>query len=477
MKNARFLTIVLVLALVASLMAVSTACAPKVNYGEKLTYTGKLTYLIWGGEIDVKQEQAKIDLFTAKYPGIQVEIVQQNGPWPDILAAHKADGTFPDLFWNPDVSGFIVSDYVADISMFKDDVDYGKWNAALAKAANYGGFQAAMPNKYFTSGVYINKTLLEQNNVDMPKLTWSVADYTNIAKDLAATGADLRPLGWPLWNSNVCTPDGLARAIRDGKDFDFGSAENIALQTARQEQWKYSNDGLKGKDGKDYNFESGKVGMIDDMSWGIGAYALNVNDGKGLLFDWDYYPLPSLNAGGKQYQLAISDFISIANIAMQDGDRTVSDAEKAKLTAAYVLLKYLCINEDGYKAAVALGFNSLPVFKSDAAVQTFKDYFKIGSKPGYTKVFEIMNNADLMVVEPNKFVPGTSTAYWDKYYNVLLGNDADGKPWLDNAGFIANLQQKAADANAQAKAAIADASAALVTALKTNWNVTWSPAK
>jgi multiple sugar transport system substrate-binding protein len=488
----RILTLSLVLVLVVSLLAV-TGCAaptptptpspvptatpiPKVDYGASLTYEGKLTYLIWGGDIDVKQEQAKADLFTAKYPKITVEIVQQNGAWPDILAAHKADGTFPDLFWNPDVGAFVTSDYAADISMFKDDVDYGVWNAALVKAANYGGFQAAMPIKYFTSGVYINKTLLEQNNIDMPSLDWSVADFTQITKDLAAVGGDFRAIGWPLWNSLFCTPDGIDRAIREGKDYDFGTAENIALQTARQEQWKYSNDHLKTVDTKDYGFDGGKVGMIDDMSWGIGWYALQANDNKGLPFEWDYYPLPSLEAGGKQYQLAVSDFLSISNIAMSDGDRAVSDTEKAKLTAAYVLMKYLTINEEGYMESLALGFNSLPVFQSDAAITAFKATYKIPGKPGYTKVLEMMNDPDLMVAEPNKFVPGTSSAFWDKYYNVLLGNDADGKPWLDNAGFIANLQQKAGDANTQAKQAIADASAALIKALKDNWNITWSPA-
>lgn len=491
MKNARPLTLVLVLALVTALLVV-TGCAaptptptatpvptatpiPKVDYGASLTYEGKLTYLIWGGEIDVDQEMAKAQRFMDKYPKITVEILQQNGAWPDILAAHKADGTFPDLFWNPDVSGFIVSDYVADISMFKDDVDYGKWNAALAKAANYAGFQAAMPNKYFTSGVYINKTLLEQNNIDMPALDWSVADFTAIAKDLAAVGGDFNAIGWPLWNSLVATPDGIARAIRDGKPFDFGTAENIKLQTARQEQWKISTDYLRNNGGKEYYFETGKCGMTDDMNWGIGWYALTANEGKGLPFDWDYYPLPSLDPGGKQYQLAISDFVSIANIAMSDNDRAVSDAEKAKLTAAYVLLKYLCIDEEGYMEALALGFNSLPVFESENAVTAFKATFKIPGKPGYSKVLEIMNDPDLMVVEPNKFVPGTGDAYWSKYYAPLLDLDADGKPWLSNAGFIANLQQKAADANTQAAQVIADASAALIKALKDNWNVTWSP--
>jgi len=482
----RILTLSLVLVLVVSLLAVAGCTAPtptptpspvptatpipKVDYDENMAYTGKLTYLIWGGEIDVAQEQAKIDLFTAKYPGITVEIVQQNGPWPDILAAHQADGTFPDLFWNPDVSGSIISDYVADLSMFQDDVEYMKWNQSLAKAANYGGFQAALPNKYFTSGVYINKTLLEQNNIDMPPLDWSVADFTAIVKDLAATGADLRGCGWPLWNSIFATPDGIFRALRDGKDYDFGSAENIALQTARIEQFKYSNDYLKGVDSKDYWFDSGKIGLQDDMTWGVGAYAA-LNEGKGLTFEWDFYPLPSLEPGGKQYQLAVSDFVSVANIAMTDKDRAVSQAEKDKLTACYVLLKYLSINEDGYMQALALGFNSLPVFESESAVTAFKATFKIPGKPGYSKVLEMMNDTDLMVPDPTKFLPGTSSAFWDKYF-ASVGNEA-----LAMTDCIASLQQKAPDINAQSKQAIADASATLVTALKDNWNVTWTPSK
>lgn len=441
---------------------------PKVDYASNLTYTGKLTYLIWGGELDVTQEQAKIDRFNDRYPDIEVVIEQQNGPWPDILATRQADGTFPDLFWNPDIYTFIVSDYVADLSIFADDVDYEKWNPALMSMANYSGVQAAIPNKYFTSGVYINKTLLEQNNIDMPPLNWSMADMTNIIVDLAATGGDLRGCAWPIWNGVFATPSGMYRNIRDGNDFDFGDAENIRLHEFRHTQFQYSNDYLKDIDEKDYWFDSGKVGIMDDMSWGIGWYAKEVNDGAGLGFEWDYYPLPSLDPGGVQYQLAIADFISVANIAMADGDRAISAAEKEKLTAAYVLLKYLSIDEEGYLAALDLGFNSLPVFESQTATDAFLDAYGISAKPGFQKVMELMNDSEAMVVEPNKFRPGVGGAVWDQYFNLVLTNEM-----MAGADYVANIQQKAADMNTQAAAAIADAQAALTQALKDQYGVDW----
>ncbi len=445
---------------------------PVVDYGENLTYKGKLLYLIWGGDGDVAQETAKAQLFMDKYPDITVEITYQNGAWPDILAARQADGTFPDLFWNPDVHTFIVSDYVADLSIFQDDVEYVNWNSALMAMANYGGMQAAVPNKYFTSGVYINKDMLEQNNIDIPELDWSYEDMTNIIKDLAATGGDLRGCGWPIWNGLFTTPSGMYRNIRDGKDFDFGDPENIKLHEFRFEQFKYSNDYLKDVDGKDYWFESGKVGMIDDMSWGVGWLAKGVNDGQGLLFDWDYYPLPSLEPGGQQYQLAVADFISVANIAMSDGDRAVSDTEKEKLAAAYVLLRYLCLNEEGYLAAMDLGFNSLPVFESETATAAFLEEYGIADKPGFKKVLDMMNDPEVMIVEPNKFIPGVGSAVWDQYFNLVLTNEMMAK-----ADYVANIQQKAADMNAQAKTVIADASTALKQTLKDNYGIDWSPSE
>lgn len=441
-----------------------------IDYGAELTYTGTLTYLIWGGDLDIEQEKIKTDKFTEKYPDIQVEIVQQNGPWPDILAARQADGTFPDLFWNPEIYAFIVSDYVADLSIFQDDVDFDKWNPSLMEMANYGGMQAAVPNKYFTSGVYINKSLLEQNNIDMPSLSWSMEDMNSIIRDLAATGGDLRGCAWPIWNGIFVTPSGMYRNIRDGKALDFSDPENIKIHEFRHEQFPYSNDYLKDIDEKDYWFDSGKVGIMDDMSWGVGWYAKEVNDGEGLPFEWDFYPLPSLEPGGQQYQLAIADFISVANIAMSDGNRDISDSEMEKLTASYVLLKYLCLDEESYLQTLELGFNSLPVFESQTATAAFMEAYGIADKAGFQKVLEMMNDPEAMVVEPNKFIPGTGAAVWDNYFNLVLTNEM-----MEGADYVANIQQKAADMNVQAAAAIADASAALQRALKDNYGIDWAP--
>lgn len=446
-----------------------TTTTPLKDYGEALTYKGKLTYLIWGGEIDIEQEQAKANLFTEKYPDIEIEIVQQNGPWPDILAAKQADGTFPDLFWNPEIYTFIVSDYIADLSVFNDDIDYSKWNADLMNMANYGGMQAAVPNKYFTSGVYINKSLLEENNIEMPSINWSLQDMTDIISSLAATGGDFRGCGWPIWNGIFVTPSGMYRNIEAGKPFDFGDPENIKIHEYRHEQFPYSNDYLKEIDKKDYTFETGKVGIIDDMSWGIGWYAKEVNEGQGLGFEWDYYPLPSLEPNGQQYQLAVADFISVANIAMTDGNREINESEMEKLTACYVLLKYLCLNEEGYLKALELGFNSLPVFESQTATDAFVNAYGIADKPGYKRVLEMMNDPEVMVVEPNKFIPGASAAVWDHYFNLVLTNEMMAK-----ADYVANIQQKAPDMTAQAASVMEEASTTLQKVLKENYGIEWS---
>ncbi len=462
-----FGVIVAALLLLASVLA-TTGCGKKqVNYGADLTYQGKLVYLIWGGEMDVNQEKAKAALFEAAHPGITVEIVQQNGPWPDILAARQADGTFPDLFWNPELYRFVVSGYVADLSLFKNDVDWGKWNAALMKMANYGGMQSAIPNKYFTSGVYLNKTLLEQNNIDVPAVSWSMDDMLSITRAVGEASKDLRGCAWPIYYPAASTPAGLARALKEGKPFDFGTAENIKFNEIRGAMWKYSNDYLKGVDNKDIWFDTGKIAIMDDMSWGIGWWAVDVNEKKGLPFDWDYYPVPSLEKGGKQYQLAVADFVSVANIAKADGDPALSAAEKEKLTAAYVLLKYLSIDEKAYLDALALGFNSLPVFDSATARAAFMEKYKVNEKAGFKKLIEYTTNPELTIVEPNKFIPGSAAAY-GLYFDACLTNDAMAK-----ADYVSNIQQKAAELNTQAAAKIAEESAALKAALKATYGVDW----
>ena len=88
-------------------------------------------------------------------------------------------GKYPDIYAATNLANDVARGFVADLSVFKNDPLYKSFNPAIMKTMNYFGFQAGLPQFLQPWGVYINKALAEDNNIDVPDPDWDMDDYTD----------------------------------------------------------------------------------------------------------------------------------------------------------------------------------------------------------------------------------------------------------------------------------------------------------
>ena len=47
---------------------------------------------------------------------------------------------------------------------------------------NYWGFQGALPSYSIPWGIWVNKSLATENNIDVPDIDWDIDEYTDFIK-------------------------------------------------------------------------------------------------------------------------------------------------------------------------------------------------------------------------------------------------------------------------------------------------------
>jgi maltose-binding protein MalE len=118
---------------------------------------------------------------------------------------------------------------VADLSVFKNDATYKSFNSSIMNMMNYYGMQAGLPQFIQPWGVFVNKELAEQNNIDVPDPDWSIDDYTLfISQGNKETfwGAMDIPLSW----INTGTKD-INYSLSNHKDGDYVNLNSDAVKS------------------------------------------------------------------------------------------------------------------------------------------------------------------------------------------------------------------------------------------------------
>ncbi|OKZ61158.1 MAG: hypothetical protein BHV88_23855 [Clostridiales bacterium 41_12_two_minus] len=123
----------------------------------------------------------------------------------------------------------------------KDDATYKKYNEALMSTLNYYGFQAGLPSYTIPGGIWVNKALAEDNNINVPKPDWSIDEYTRFVSKAdgktfwgsKGTPVDIVNLGTTTINKMIKEEN--AELVIDGKrvenDYSFvADSETMEVQ-------------------------------------------------------------------------------------------------------------------------------------------------------------------------------------------------------------------------------------------------------
>jgi maltose-binding protein MalE len=319
--------------------------------------------------------------FKQLYPKVKVNLWAKtddphgNGTsWYQEMENFKAQhGKHPDIYASTDLAGDVSLGLVADLTPFKDDPLYQTFNPSIMALMNYYGFQAGLPQFLQPWGVYINKELAENNNIDVPEPNWTIDDYTafvNSADNKTFWGAMDTPLSF-IATGTTAINYRLNKYDGEGDYVDLASDE-VAKTLSYVPEWAKSSVwaqfGLGNvpqeimDDGWWWGFRffcRNYILTLDGDPWMIGAASGGKNeDGTWKVNavesgDWDIYPRPATEFRGNTMGIVI-DPMAIHNYAMDDNDPAWSEEEIAKLQLAYAFGSFWCGATEGMKARVEM---------------------------------------------------------------------------------------------------------------------------
>lgn len=304
--------------------------------------------------------------FNEIYPNLKINLYAKaddpdgnDTTWDQELQNFKAEhGKYPDIYASTMLSDDTAKGMVADLSVYSDDPLYQSFNASLMEKMNYYGFQAGLPQFMQPWGVYVNKELAEDNNIDVPNYDWDIDEYTDFV-----TSADNTNFWGLIYGSATqfiqTGTDTVIKAMNDGTDVNMASDQVMSLlgyipQWSAYEIWTKNGEGAVDSaimddgwwwgyrffcrnyclayDGDPWMMNTAAMGQNADGTWPVNAVESN---------DWDIYPRPATEYQGNTVGICI-DPMAVHNYAMDDSDPAWSDAEKAQMDLAYAFASYWC---------------------------------------------------------------------------------------------------------------------------------------
>lgn len=464
--------------------------------------SGEITVMLWSGSGKYMEDighqnltaadltgqneasvYAMAKTFNKSYPNIKINVFAKVGapddnetPWAQELENFKAEhGKYPDIYAATDLAGDVARGMIADLSVFKEDPVYKSFNNSIMQMMNYYGFQAGLPQFIQPWGVYVNKELAEQNNIDIPPVDWNINEYTAFA-----TSGDNKnfwgAMDIPMSFINTGTEDidySLFNYKGEGDHVNINSDAVKAMleyvpKWSKSAIWTQNDVGavpaeiMEANGWWGYNFFINNYCLsYDGDPWMMGDAANPAKGHWGTVKsnDWDIYPRPSTDYQENTIGIVL-DPMAIHNYAMDDGSTEWSEEERNRLQVAYTFASFWAGSTEAMQARAdqlwtdngvektALN-DSLPlvtgeefdkqmeIWYTSPTHQRFADTAKM---PGFQKVLELWEKGQFWDVSDKTYPyfvmeDGTSKAANYEWANIYqkditgaLRTDAN---WLD----------------------------------------------
>lgn len=480
----------------------TTEAAPENAYTALDTQAeGDITIMTWSGSGQYMEDLGKQELtvaeltgqneaaiyamakeFNKTYPNIKINVYSKAGgphdnetSWAQELENFKANyGKYPDIFASTDLVGDVKKGMVADLSVFADDPVYQSFNRGVMGMMNYYGFQAGLPMFMQPWGVYVNKELATQNNIDIPPVNWTLDEYTTFATSSdneTFWGAMDVPMGFINAGSNLYSS--LYNYSGEGDYANFnGEDVNKLLEYvpkwATSAIWTQNDVGGVPQELMESNgwwgfnfFINNYILTLDGDPWMMGDAANPAEGHWGTVKsnDWDIYPRPSTEYQDNTIGVVI-DPMALHNFAMDDGNAEWSDEEKAKLQVAYTFASYWLGSSEAMQARANQNFtnngtertslnDSFPLVTGAAfdeqmdiwfSTPTHARYADAAKMPGFQKVIEIWEAGQFWDVSDKTYhfyvtVDGSQVPAMNEWLSIyqkdLVGALRTDANWLD----------------------------------------------
>lgn len=264
--------------------------------------------------------------FEKKYPNVKVKLISGivKEDYVEWILEKSLQQDVPDVFMVPSESFgmFAQNGLLLNLESFMDEIDENKFYQSSLKAGQYKECQYALPFESVPTLMYVNKTLLEKENITLPSNTWTWSDFYSICQQVTKdTDGD----GY-LDQFGVYGYDWLLAAHSNGCDI-MDENGNLHLNSSEMIE---SIDFMKKLTALNENmevssqdFDEGKVAFCPmefseyraykPYPWRVKKYSN---------FEWDALMLPSGTYGDNTSQIntlsmGISSFSSHKEIAME----------------------------------------------------------------------------------------------------------------------------------------------------------------
>lgn len=458
---------------------------------------GELTIMLWSGdntfmedigrrEISVEdlrgQNQAAAyavaQEFNKIYPNVKINIFAKadgpdddNGSWSQHRENFKAEyGHYPDIWAATDIPGDISRGLITDLSRFSDDPMYQKFNPSIMNMINYNGFQAGLPQYLLPWGVFVNRALAEDNNLDVPDPEWDIEDYTDFISQADMEnffGIDSPPLSFIETGTESIRYMMNKRTEGDYVDLDSDQVKDLVdylPEWAEYSVFPQFDAGNVPQQIMDDNwwwgfkfFIAGKLLTLPGDPWMMGDAAHPNPDHWGRVYsaDWDIYPRPAtayqpLTVG------VVLDPMVVYNYAMDDGDPEMSVEEEKKAKLAFTFMSFWVGDTKSWKARAEQLFtdgentrtsmnDSFPFVIDEEmfneqmnywySAETHQRFKDAALMPGFHKVLEVWQKGDIWDVS-DKSYPWYFDFEGERRLNLYewmsIGNaDITGAGWAD----------------------------------------------
>jgi ABC-type glycerol-3-phosphate transport system substrate-binding protein len=480
---------------------------------------GEISVMLWSGDGQFYQDIGKQDLapedltgqnqatvyavakaFNETYPNVKINVyAKQNGPndndvsWDQERENFKTNyGHYPSVYASTDLAGDVTKGLVADLSVFADDPMYKSFNESIMAMMNYYGVQAGLPQFLQPWGVYINKELADQNNIDIPDPDWTIEEYTDFVESADMTnfwGAMDTPFSF-LFTGTTTLAQQLANYPGTGPHINLNSNEVKALipyisRWADSSIWGLNDQGQIPSQVMDDNwwwahkfFIENKILTNDGDPWMMGD-AANPTEGHwagAKSNDWDIYPRPSTPYQPNTVGVVL-DPLAVYNFGMEDGNPEYTEEESLKLKIAYTFASFWVGDDAAWEARAEQEFldgealksamnDSLPFVTGEAFERQMEIWYSVdiharfkdaAKMPGWQKVLEIWEAGQVWDVSDKAYLwtydnAGTreNILYeWQNIYNpvVVTGDPAATSPMRHEAGWTPAVLAKLAQWN------------------------------
>ena len=371
---------------------------PKSTAGKKLSDPTKIVAQ------NVAQLYAVAKKFNEVYPGIKINVWSKIGDpdqyntqsWEQEMENFQAKyGKYPDVWASTDVTGDIKKGLVADLSVYKDDETYKKYNESLMKSINYDGFQGGLPSYTIPGGIWVNKALAQDNNINVPKPDWNIDQFTRFISK-AVWGSK----GTPIEVLELGT-DNINRKILEENRVELNS-EQVKSLLKYLPKWaeksidvaagsgKITKDIVKENGGYSWTYFTNNRTLInfEDPWYLTSGTDEDAKDSPSYIksADWDIYPYPSTDYCENTIKI-IMDPICVHNYALDDKNKEWSKEEELKRDISYTFASFWTASTDARKAIYDQKWSDNGQIKSAAG-----DSFPVVTGTDYDEQMKMWND-------------------------------------------------------------------------------------